>query len=79
MHPRRLAVLTLGIHADEEFSEVASFQHADEGFGRILQTIDDVFPIADAAVRDACTNLAQEFGIVLFGARIPHLSQQRHR
>jgi len=51
VHPRRLAVLTLGIHADEEFSEVAAFQHADEGFGRVLQAVHDVFTIADVAVR----------------------------
>jgi len=52
--------LTLGSHADDEFSEVAAFQHADEGVGRILQTIDDVFPIADAAICDAGADLAQE-------------------
>ena len=51
MHPRRLAGLTLGSHADDEFSEVAAFQHADEGVGRILQTIDDVFTILKEELR----------------------------
>jgi hypothetical protein len=37
--------LTLGIHADDKFSEVTSFQHADECFRRFLQTVDDVLTI----------------------------------
>ncbi len=33
---------------------------------RFLQTVDDVLAITDAALRDPRSNLAQEFGVVLF-------------
>ena len=48
MHPRRRAALTLGSYADDEFSEVAAFQHADEGGWRILKAVGDVLAIANA-------------------------------
>jgi hypothetical protein len=35
--------------------------------GRFLQAVDDILAIADAAVRDSGADLAQEFGVVLFG------------
>ena len=58
VQPPRLAVSALGVHSDDQFAEVASFQHADKGFGRLLQTVDDVLAIANAAVRDAGSDLA---------------------
>src|SRR5688572_1805166 len=57
----------LGAHSDDQLAEVAPFQHADEGFGRLLQTVDDILAVADAAIGDAGTDLAQECGIVLGG------------
>jgi hypothetical protein len=48
--------------AYDNLAEVASLEHPDEGLGRFLQTVDDFFTIADATVRDAGTDLAQEFG-----------------
>jgi hypothetical protein len=64
----------LGVYSDDQLAKVASFQHADEGFGRLLQTVDDVLTVADAAIGDAGTNLAQECGIVFcskFASSIP--------
>src|SRR5882724_6320882 len=52
------------IHSDDEFSEVAPFEHADESLRRLLQPIDEVFAIADAAVGDASDDLPQEGGKV---------------
>src|SRR6266849_2927659 len=65
--PPRLAVSALGVHADDQLAEVASLQHADKGCGRLLQTVDEVLAVADTAVGDAGTDLAQEGGIVLGG------------
>jgi len=48
--------------AYDNLAEVPSLEHPVEGLGRFLQTVDDVFTITDAAVRDASTDLAQEFG-----------------
>src|SRR5882724_91212 len=56
----------LRCHSHNDLAEVASFQHADKGFGRLVQTVEDVLAIANAAVRDAGSDLAQEFGVVLF-------------
>ena len=42
----------LGIHSDDQLAEVASLQHADKGFGRLL------LAIANAAIGDAGTDLA---------------------
>ena len=66
VQPPRLAVSALGVHADDQLAEVASFQHTDKGFGRLLQTVDDILAVADAAVGDAGSDLAQECRIVLF-------------
>src|SRR6266436_6166551 len=65
-HPPLLAGSALGIHSDDQLAEIASFQHADKGFGGLLQTVDDIFAVADAAVDDACTDLVEEFRVVLF-------------
>src|SRR5215510_9107668 len=65
--PPRLAVSALDVHADDQLAEVASLQHADKGCGRLLQTVDEVLAVADTAVGDAGTDLAQEGGIVLGG------------
>ena len=66
VQPPRLAVSALGVHSDDQLAKVASFQHADKGFGRLLQTVDDILAVADAAVGDAGSDLAQECRIVLF-------------
>jgi hypothetical protein len=47
--------------------EVPSLQHADESFGRVLQTVDEVLAVADAALGDGGTNVSQECSIVLGG------------
>lgn len=57
----------LGVHPDDQLPEVASLEHADEGSRRALETVDDVLTVADAAVADAGTDLAQKVGIVLGG------------
>jgi hypothetical protein len=44
-----------------------SIEHPDEGCGRLLQTVDEVLALTDAAGRDACADLAQEFWMVRFG------------
>jgi len=51
----------LGVHADDQLAEVASFQHADKGFGRLLQAVDDILAITDTAVGDAGTGFAYDF------------------
>src|SRR5687767_14691391 len=57
VQPPRLAVSALGVRADDQLAEVASSQHADKGFGRLLQTVDVVLAVADAAVGDAGSDL----------------------
>jgi hypothetical protein len=69
--------LQLGVHADDQLAEVASFQHADKGFGRLLQTVDDILAVADAAVGDAGSDLAQECRIVLFSKFVVDEAAQR--
>ncbi len=41
--------------ADDQLTDVASAQHADKGFRRPLQAIEDVLTIADAAIGHAGT------------------------
>src|SRR5689334_16600643 len=43
----------LSTHSHDRLAEVLSVEHADEGFGRLLQTIDDVFAISNPAFPDA--------------------------
>jgi hypothetical protein len=57
---------SLGFHSNDDLAEIFSFEHSDERFGRFLETVNDVFAITDTAIRDTCSNLPQEFGIVLF-------------
>ena len=45
-------------HSDDQLAEVASLQHADESFGRVLQIVDEVFAITDAAIGDAGADFA---------------------
>src|SRR5207249_723896 len=58
---------SLCAHSYNQLAEVASLQHANEGFWRVFQTVDEVLAITDAAVGDAGADLAQECGIVLGG------------
>jgi len=51
-------------HSDDQLVEIAPFQHAAEGFGRVLQTVNEVLAVADVATSDAGTDFAQECGIV---------------
>src|SRR5688500_15778682 len=57
VQPPRLAVSALGVHSDDQLAEIASFQHPDECFGRLLQTLDDILAVADAAVGSRCSSL----------------------
>src|SRR5712691_10120405 len=59
--------MTLGVHPDDQLPEVLPLEHADEGSRRALETIDNILTVADAAVGDAGTDLAEEVGIVLGG------------
>ena len=54
-------------HTDEYLPEIATVQHANEGFGCLFQTIDDVLAIANAALGDPCGHLAQKLLIMLSG------------
>jgi hypothetical protein len=55
--PATMATLLLLIclisNSDDQLAEVASLQHADEGFGCSLEAVDIVPAIADAAIGDA--------------------------
>ena len=51
-------------HSHDQLAEVATFQHTLSERHRFLQTIDEVLAIADAAIGDAGSDLAQEFGVV---------------
>lgn len=42
-------------------------EHSDECFGRLLQTVDNVIPVANAAVGDAGSDLVQELVVILPG------------
>jgi hypothetical protein len=54
-----------------------TIEHPDECFRRFLQTVDEVFTISDAVVRDAGADLAQKFGVVLFGKFVVDETAQR--
>ena len=77
VQPPRLAVAALGVHADDQLAEIASFQHADKGFGRLLQTVDDILAVADAAVGDAGSDLVQECRLVLCSKCVVDEAAQR--
>src|SRR5215831_2242357 len=62
-----LSLRRLCAHSDDQLPEVASLKHADEGFGRVLETVDEILAIADAAIRDTGIDFAQECGIVFGG------------
>jgi hypothetical protein len=50
----------LSSHSDHNLAEIMSIEHPDKGCGRLLETIDDVLAIANAAVRDAGADLARQ-------------------
>jgi hypothetical protein len=52
-------VSALGVHSTDQRAEVAFFQHAKKGFGRLLQTVDDLLAVAETAVVDADTGLVK--------------------
>src|ERR1700730_10340943 len=68
---------SLGFHSNDDLAEVLSVEHSDERFGRFLETVNDVFAITDAAICDTCSDLAQEFGIMLFSEVVVDESAQR--
>src|SRR5260370_6707959 len=49
----------------DELAEIAPVQHSNEGFGRVLQAIYDVFAIANAAVGNAGADFPQKTGVIL--------------
>ena len=51
--------------AHECLSEIAAFQHADEGSRRILKALGDVLAIADAPIADGSADGAQERRVVI--------------
>src|SRR5262245_64853781 len=53
------------VHPDDELAEVPTLEHAEEGLRCLLQSIDEVLAIPDAAVGDAGADLPQEGGEVL--------------
>src|SRR5271165_4563041 len=55
-----------GSDAHDNLAEIAPVEHPDERFRSLVQAVHDVLAIANAAVRDARSDLAQEFGVVLF-------------
>jgi len=61
----RIERALLFIESNDEFAKIASFQHADESLRRILQSINEVLAIPDAAVGDAGADLLQEVREVL--------------
>ena len=61
-----MLLASLGPDSDDDLAEIVALEHADKGFRRLLQTVDDVFAIADPAFRDAGPDFAREFVIVLF-------------
>src|SRR6267143_1235050 len=73
----RCAVLALGVHADDQLAEVAPLQQADKSCGRLLQAVDDILAVADTAVGDAGTDLAQECRIVCFSTFMVEEPAQR--
>src|SRR6266850_2205389 len=77
VQPPRLAVLALGVHADDHLAEVASLQQAEKGFGRLLQAVDDILAVADTAIGDTGTDLAQECRIVCFSTFMVEEAAQR--
>jgi len=58
---------SLGPDSDDDLAEIVALEHADKGFRRLLQTVDDVFAIADPAFRDAGPDFAREFVIARLG------------
>jgi hypothetical protein len=63
--------ILLSAHSHDGLAEVSSLEHADEGFGRLLQTVDDIFAISNSAFSDAGADFAQEFVIVMWCKSFP--------
>ena len=55
----------LRCHVHNDLAEIMTIEHADKGFGRLLQTVDDILAVADTAVGDAGSDLVQECRIML--------------
>ena len=60
----------------QDFTEVVTAQHADEGFDRTFEPAVDVLAIDDAPVRQARRNGFQEGRIVFFGELEVHYTPQ---
>jgi hypothetical protein len=52
------------VNLHQDLSEIAAAQHADESSPGGLETINDVFAIVNAAVRDQGRQLAQELFVI---------------
>src|SRR5262249_21691221 len=67
-YPPCLSLLRrLCAYSHHQLAEIAPFQHADERFGRILQTVDEVLAISDTTMGDSRSDIAQECGRVFGG------------
>src|SRR5262245_26676777 len=75
MRPRGSAAWRRDAH--QCFAEIAAFQHADEGGGRILKAVGDVLAIADAAIGDSGADSAQERRVMLGGEFVVDVAAQR--
>src|SRR5271167_4584883 len=53
--------------AYDKLAEIAPVEHPDERFGCLVQALYDVLAITNAAVGDAGSDIAREFGVVLLG------------
>ena len=51
--------------AHDQFAEVPAFQQSDEGFGRVLQSINNVFAVLDAAFVKPGAHLLVELPIAV--------------
>jgi hypothetical protein len=47
-----LEKVSLSAYSHYRLTEIPSVEHSDKGFGRSLETVDDIFPITDPSISD---------------------------
>src|ERR1700730_807184 len=62
--PISLAAVVVG-EADQQFAEIPALQQADEGFGRVVEAVDDVLAVSELAALDQRRYHRAELGLAV--------------
>src|SRR4029077_1484366 len=55
----------VGGEAGPPFAEIFALQQADEGFGRVVEAVDDVFAVSELAALDQGRHRGAKFGLAV--------------